>query len=97
MGYAYERFPPIPAQGIETAGGRRNYLLWYTCDNDHKCRCIAGRARLMNKKTVPLNHHRLRGTVLSLYDTFIPELSQHLQLVDADLFRIILIGRANDP
>ena len=48
----------------------------------------------MDKKVVPLNHHRLRGTVLSLYDTFIPELSQHLQHVDADLFRIIIMAPA---
>ena len=96
MGYAYERFPPIPAQGIETAGGRRNYLLWYTCDNDHKCRCIAGRARLMNKKTVPLNHHRLRGTVLLFHDSFTPELCQHLQHVDADLLWIIIQTGADD-
>ena len=50
----------------------------------------------MNKKTVPLNHHRLRGTVLLFHDSFTPELCQHLQHVDADLLWIIIQTGADD-
>ena len=51
---------------------------------------------MLPQKAEPLNHLRLIGSIALFHDSFISELRQHLQHVDADLFRVIVQPSADD-